>query len=423
MSGGLLQLVAQGAQDAYLTTQPSITFWKSVYRRHTNHAVESVENTFSGTADFGKKVIANIARNGDLVSNMYLQVTLPSVAEANSSWVNAIGYAMIKSVEVEVGGQKIDKHYGEWLKIWSEVTSTAEKRAGLDEMIGQVSALTNTMEAETVGADIDSTSAPWGTLAAASNAAQTLYIPLAFWFCNGNPGSALPMIALQYHEMRVSVEFRTLAELIRGDAALTGLSITDASLYVDYVFLDNEERTRFSQAAHEYLITQVQFLGDESIAANSPNQKIRLNLNHPVKAIYWVITRDDRATTAHAAGNQWFDFGDTGTADRVVNATITLNGHERFSTRPGSYFRLVQPYQHHTRVPTQQVYMYSFALNVESSQPSGSCNFSRIDNATLVLTLDDVTALGNQASKIKVFALNHNIFRITSGMGGIAYSN
>lgn len=422
MSGGLMQLVALGAQDVYLTSDPTITFWKSVYRRHTNHAVESVQNTFSGNPDFGKKITATISRNGDLVSNMYLEVTLPPIAQLGgfpASYVNNVGLALIRSVEIEIGGSRIDKTYGEFMHMTNQLSLPAEKKAGYDKMVGGYGIID-----ESDHAVVDSLNVTGGTY----------YIPLQFWFCNGNPGSALPLIALQYHEVRVSIELRKLSELVRFDTAThvgssvgpSDYSISDASLYVDYVFLDTDERTKFSQATHEYLITQTQFLGDESLAATTVNHKIRMNLNHPVKAVYWVITRDGAAVEDQDAGNRWFDFGGTSPkdvfagdanfhADRVVSATISLNGHERFSARKGSYFRLVQPFQHHTRIPDAQVFMYSFCLNCESAQPSGSCNFSRIDNSTLMLTVDAANALDGLASKIKIFGVNYNVLRILSG--------
>lgn len=421
MSGGLIQLIAVGAQDSYLTGSASITFWRSTYRRHTPHAVESVQNTFSGNADFGKKVTATISRNGDLISNMYLEVelpTLPGFTDASSnartvSYVNHVGLALIKSVEVEIGGQRIDRLTGEFMKIWNELSLADERKRGFDKMVGSF--------AEPAAADVDTLNITGGKY----------YIPIQFWFSNGNPGQALPIIALQYHETRVSFEFRDIMELIRIDPLTVGAfpsswvkpSITDASLFVDYVFLGQEERRKFASSSHEYLITQCQFLGDESIGAGQVNNKVRLNFNHPVKALYWVFTRDAKAARGEKDGNQWFDFGSNWTgASRVTTATLMLNGHERFSARAGSYFSTLQPYQHHTRVPDSQIFMYSFALAPQDLQPSGSMNFSRTDNATLMVNVN-ASALDSAAGKIKVYALSINVLRVLSGMAGLAYSN
>jgi hypothetical protein len=420
MSGGLIQLIAVGAQDSYLTGSASITFWRSTYRRHTPHAVESVQNTFSGNADFGKKVTATISRNGDLISNMYLEVELPVLptftdtagATRNVSYVNHVGLALIKSVEVEIGGQRIDRLTGEFMKIWNELSLADERKRGFDKMVGSYP--------EPLDADVEDLNRNGGKY----------YIPIQFWFSNGNPGQALPIIALQYHETRVSFEFRDIMELVRIPSDASGLiptswtrpNIRDASLFVDYVFLGQEERRKFASSSHEYLITQCQFLGDESIASGQVNNKVRLNFNHPVKALYWVFTRDTKATREEKSGNQWFDFGSNWSGNsRVTTATLMLNGHERFSARAGSYFSTLQPYQHHTRVPDSQIFMYSFALAPQDLQPSGSMNFSRTDNATLTVNVD--TTVMNAAGKIKVYALSINVLRVLSGMAGLAYSN
>lgn len=406
MAGGLMQLVAYGAQDVYLSSNPQITMFKVVYRRHTNFAIESIENTFNGQADFGKRVTATISRNGDLVTRVYLQVDIPTVAKtggAGFAWTRYLGHVLIKEVEVQIGGQRIDKHYGDWLTIWSELTLPEEKRVGYFNMIGEVSTLTTP---------------------AANVPGQTLYIPLQFWF-NRNPGLALPLIALQYHEVKIEILFRPLADLW---TAADGLSpdatpqLGAASLWIDYIYLDTDERRRFAQVSHEYLIEQLQFTGDESI--NNTNVKLRLNFNHPTKELVWVSQLDshiDGATAPTTDGNQWANYTDAlGYAgnNTMVDAKLQLNGHDRFSTRASAYFNLVQPYQHHTRVPGNGIYVYSFGLKPEEHQPSGSVNFSRIDNATLLMTM-----ASNAAQKVRIYAINYNVLRVMSGMAGVAYSN
>ena len=550
MSGGLMQLVAYGAQDIYLTGNPQITFFKVVYRRHTNFAMEAVEQTFNGQADFGKRVTATIARNGDLISRIYLQVTLPAVTCPGSNsacfrWVNYIGHVLIKSVSIDIGGQQIDKQYGDWLTIWNELSQKPGLQVGYDNMVGNTVALTGT--------------------ALSKIEASTLYVPLQFWFCR-NVGLSLPLIALQYHEVRINMEFRnktecfvsclggtapTLAcgsDLEGNGSTLCVAALQSASLYIDYVYLDTDERRRFAQSSHEYLIEQLQFTGDESITGGTTNYKCKLNFNHPVKELIWVVQRDavispnynqwtnytddfdsdalwaswgtgapscqqslntnvEAGYMAHSfpyvrngpvlvgnggstdylyggftgiglnatgfsptpAGTAWtglsptrttpevealfhygvnfptgfgpttqasaVDFGNNwdaaGGADHalapynagrnpVVRAKLQLNGHDRFQERLGSYFNLVQPYQHHTNVPATGINVYSFALKPEEHQPSGSLNFSRIDSAVLQLALTDKASLG---SKIRVYAINYNVLRIMSGMGGLGYAN
>ena len=369
MGGGLMQLVAYGAQDIYLSGNPQITFFKVVYRRHTNFSCEAIDQTFNGSADFGKKVTCTISRNGDLISRVYVQVDLPAISDGTyGSWV---GHKLIKSVECEIGGQRIDKQYGDWLHLWNELSQTAGHWDGYRSMVS--------------GDDAD--------LSSDDGAARTLYIPLQFWFCT-NPGLALPLIALQYHEVKINVEFASFADCATG----TPVSFNSATLYVDYIYLDTDERRRFAQVTHEYLITQTQFTGDEKAQS-----KIKLNFNHPVKELIWVEQAPGAAVGEYTTS--------------YTEAHLQLNGHDRTSARKPSYYQLVQPYQHHERVPAGDISVYSFALKPEEHQPSGTCNMSRIDNATLNLKGVDTD------NTVKVFAVSYNVLRVMSGMGGLAYSN
>jgi hypothetical protein len=360
MGGGLMQLVAYGAQDIYLTGNPQITFFKVVYRRHTNFSMESIDQTFNGAVGFDRKVSCTISRNGDLIHRMYLKLKLTPGSGSALTLTTGAAHDIVKSVEIEIGGQRIDKHYGEWLDIWNELTQTQ----GHADAYGLMTSITTT----TVGKS------------------DTMYLPLQFWFCR-NPGLALPLIALQYHEVKVNVEF--------GPAAANANSL-DATLMVDYIYLDTDERRRFAQVSHEYLIEQLQFTGSESLS-----NKVKLNFNHPVKELVWVEDSYNSAPT-------------------YTLASLQLNGHERFSARDSTYFTKVQPYQHHEQVPSKAgISVYSFALKPEEHQPSGTCNMSRIDNATLSFDFD-----GSIANKtISVYAVNYNVLRIMSGMGGLAYSN
>lgn len=381
MGGGLMQLVAYGAQDVYLTGNPQITFFKVVYRRHTNFACESIEQTFNGSVSFGRKVTATISRNGDLITNCWVEANMPETT--GGAYVNSVGHALLKSVELEIGGQRIDKHYADWLEIWSELTLPEEKRAGYKHMTAKADTTVLTFTG------------------------GKLYVPLVFFF-NRNPGLALPLIALQYHEVKINIEFEEKSKLLGSGASIT--DELEASLYVDYVYLDTDERRRFAQVSHEMLIEQLQFTGDESISTGS--NKIRLNFNHPVKELLWVVKDPSQADDP-------FSYTDENGVEPIRRAKLQLNGHDRFSERDGSYFRLVQPYQHHTRVPSKHVYSYSFALKPEEHQPSGTCNFSRIDNATLNLDCNTLDA----DAVLKVYAVSYNVLRVMSGMGGLNFSN
>ena len=475
MGGGLLQLVAYGAQDVYLTGNPQITFFKVVYRRHTNFAVEAIQQTFSGTPGYGNTVTCQISRNGDLINRVYLQVLLPKLdgisftpaisAFAGPRYVNYIGLRLIKSVTIEIGGQQIDKHYSDWLYIWNELSLPLGKRYAYDTM---------------VGADKDLT---W-----AKN--TNLYIPLEFWFCR-NVGLALPLIALQYHEVKINIQFENKDKCFinlkesntstddPNDETIDNItnksslpSITEASLWVDYIFLDTDERRRFAQLSHEYLIEQLQFTGTETLiapatASGVTNNRIKLNFNHPCKELVWVakpanylkkstwynytdsdvMDRSAYALTSSAAlynlntatSNTFFStsnfmigsrqLGNNIASSPFKDAILQLNGNDRFSVREATYFTYVQPYQHHTNIPSNAgIHVYSFALKPEDHQPSGTLNMSRIDTATLMV---NVGATKNAAGStnwttyegINIYAVNYNVLRILSGMGGLAYSN
>ena len=546
MGGGLMQLVAYGAQDVYLTGNPQITFWKVNYRRHSNFAMESIEQTFNGQADFGRRVTCTISRNGDLAYRTYLQVTLPEISQgfANNGtagvyarWLDFPGEQLISQVEVEIGGQRIDRQYGDWMHIWNQLTLTSEQQRGYYKMVGNTTQLTFITDPSFSSIDGPCDSNAPRQVCAPRNALPetTLYIPLQFWYCR-NPGLALPLIALQYHEVKINLDIRPIDECLWAVSSLScsgngnnGVKVTQAynqslvaaSLYVDYVFLDTDERRRFAQNPHEYLIEQLQFTGDESVGSSS--NKIKLNFNHPCKELIWVVQPDqnvdycsaldcqsllfrtlgaqpfnytdavdalpnaihafggpegvasggaggvnnafiDASGLFHDAGgvdvsgpaNNWWNvpvnydaphlgfaaIANSGVSDAgtfvlaetsldmhcwgenpVVTAKLQLNGQDRFSEREGTYFDLVQPFQHHTRNPDTGINVYSFALRPEEHQPSGSCNFSRIDNATLQLVLSNATVEGTKTAKVRVYAVNYNVLRIMSGMGGLAYSN
>ena len=284
MAGGLMQLVAYGAQDVYLTGNPQITFFKVVYRRHTNFSMEAIEHTLNGNPNFGRKSTVTITRNGDLITQIYLMVRLDQVrpsAEcgAKFAWVRRVGNALINSVEVEIGGSKIDKQYGVWLNIWYELAREGhDKERGYAKMVGDVPELT----------EYNSLPKP----------EYLLYVPLKFWF-NRHVGLALPLIALQYHEVRLHFEFTALEHLVvANDEFLAnnfkGLAMKDASILVNYIYLDSEERRRFAQVGHEYLIEQLQFTGEESV--QTPTGKYKLDFNHPTKELIWAVKNGNYTT-------------------------------------------------------------------------------------------------------------------------------
>lgn len=541
MGGGLMQLVAYGAQDIYITGNPQITFFKVVYRRHTNFAIETVEQSFVGTIGFGNKVTAKISRSGDLITKMYVRITLNSVdpTSTNSSfaWVRRLGHAIINRVDVEIGGTRIDKQYGTWLDVWYELARQGDHERGYARLIGDVPALT--------------------TYDTSIKEAYTLYVPLVFWF-NKFVGLAVPLIALQYQDTNIHVYFETVNNLIISDCrfSTTSVSLQDASILVNYVYLDTDERRRFALVGHEYLIEQIQFNGVEQLLALETTYI--LNFNHPTKELIWAnrngmynigqtfvyYTNSDYWSTIDAAsiiingsiscginpessvGGSWIEvppntivtvgtfnvnnkttgipifvnptsltigsYGITnkinadvivnvdaqgncviqsenivttltvrdlsypvsmmtdtrynvcdpkvnifsnygllidGTGNPVAYALLQFNGQDRFDQREGIYFNYIQPEQHHTNTPKDGVNCYSFGLYPEQHQPSGTANLSRIDTSTLFLTFADSTFADgtpalpflNDNNQLYIFALNYNIFRIYSGLSGLAY--
>jgi len=400
MGGGLMQLVAYGAQDIYLTGNPQITFFKVVYRRHTNFSMEAIEQTWNGSSAADGRCTATISRNGDLVHSMYLEVE-GTTTSTDAGEIDNIGAKGVTSIEIEIGGQKIDKHTGLWLETWAELTQP--NSAGT---VGTLGANTGTLFQNMSG---------MGGSAWAVNTTP-IHVPLQFWFCR-NPGLALPLIALQYHEVKVILEhqFKSLFS-----------TLTNNKLWCDYIYLDTDERRRFAQVSHEYLIEQLQY---QSLSGGDNAGSSDLNFNHPVKELIWV---DDSAGFVNGGSN--LAAGDAkGTLTAIATSgaatyQLKLNGHDRFSARDVSYFTRVQVNKHHSgcgginssSVLTggafiDAIAVYSFALKPEEHQPSGTCNFSRIDNAQLVAT-------GTQVADT-IFAVNYNVLRIMSGMGGLAYSN
>ncbi len=498
MGGGLMQLVAYGSQDVYLTGDPQITFWKIVYRRYTNFAVESIRQTFNknDSTYFGLNADCIVSRTGDLVHKchieMVFQLTKPHINnnshlfgvpnstpstnryiiplyENTDDWYKAsqlerqLGYSFVSNcadtganignsfnsdlnfwgditnnfidkamilnndassqnrndfkeardafedefnryfyaikpdvcynvidyIEFDVGGQTIDKHTGKWLKCWKELTTKEEHKDGMKNMTGA----NKTIYLRDFKGDTD-------------NKKHIMYLPLEFFFCQ-SAGLALPLIALQYHESKIRVGFNkseniALPKLSSGE--WSGHITFTPNIYIDYIFLDTDERRKMAQTNHQFLITQLEY-DIQEIPTGTKNFK--LNFNHPIKELIWYVEN---------SLDQILSLND----DNKIN--LVLNGQDRFSKRHSNYFLYMQNYQYHTRIPSKKIYTYSFSLNPEDPiQPNGSCNFSRIDFAQL--EFDKNLVDDGSDCNLCVFAPNWNIFRVMSGMGGLAYSN
>ena len=443
MGGGLMQLVAYGAQDIYLTGNPQITFFKVVYRRHTNFSIEAIQQVFNQNSENintgGRKSLL-ISRNGDLVYKIWLECKLScttqlfdnSAAKTYVNWTNNTGHALIEECSIKIGGQQIDKQTSRWLDIWNELTDHEESEwLGLNKHAAK-----NTYLKSHSSLPLPET-----------GSSLKLYIPLQFWF-NRNVGLALPLIALQYHEVELDIKFREISALINSDYTGTNIS-TDSEhssinvkAYADYIYLDTDERRRFAQVSHEYLIEQLQYKEGEK-----STKSYKLVFNHPIKEIIWVMPQEEfgikydssntgkviDATLTSDHRNDYFNYSSKTDSSVFIEyisgqksyegfgkGSIKLNGHTRFKERDASYFRICQPQQAGHKIPTKHIYMYSFALNPEEHQPSGTCNFSRLDNA--YLSFDSLNHSTDKQT-INVYAVNYNVLRIMSGMGGLAYSN
>jgi hypothetical protein len=395
--------------------------------------MEPFRINFTGQPSWGTKQTAIVGRHADLLYSTYVEVQLPSnnVDGTDVSWNNdqdRLGYNLIKYAELDVGGQIIDRQYGEWMFLWDCLSSDYAQAVKLSRMVG----MTN-IYGDSFGAGARAYDNTVGCSGANGRPSlpNTLYIPLFFFFTR-NPGMALPLIALQYHEVKINVLWndpKFIAGNFNNASSLPPPS--SAALYIDYIYLDTEERRRMSQQSHEYLIEQTQYNEDKGIS--SVNNRIDLTFNHPVKELVWVV--QPHAYTdckVPGAGTRLRPF--TYNDPAVYEQWLQINGQDRLDRRYGDYFNKVQPYQHHTgsfasqniQTPQPGAYMYSFALKPEEHQPSGTCNFSRIDTATIVMTIDGSQTVNQDADAtwdVRVYAVNYNILRVMSGMGGLAYSN
>lgn len=392
-----MDLVAVGAQDLFLTSKPTITFFQSVYKRATPFAMETMEQVVNGTVSANGRVSVTIARNGDLIGPMYIEAQTKAGAK-NKPWV---AENLVKSIELTIGGQRIDRHYAQWFRLYSELHMNDEKKA-------------NYAKLTTTSAD-----------------AGKVILPLQFFF-NRNPGQYLALVALQYHEVRLDIDLGSHF----GDSDY--FSTSGFKVWGTYIFLDTEERQRYAKNQHEILMEQVQHTGADTVA--SGGDTVRLSFNHPVKELAWCFT----AGTANDTADVSVDFeaavvkGDTGLAPHhagtvalsaaadetsagILNTMkLMLNGQDRAKEQDAKYFNQLMPYLYYEGTPTAGVYAYPFALRPgDSIQPSGSCNFSRIDNAQVQFS----SLKDSHFTTLQMFAVNWNVLRISSGLGGLAFSN
>ena len=440
-SGAQAQVAIKGAQDVYLVSPTDVTFWKTTYARHTNFAIGEIEMQFNNAAGFGRqRFTCRVSRSGDLLYGMYVAVNLPRIVYppdplnpgqflyynpgggSYANWTNAIGHAMIQQVSVSIGSHEFDSQYGEFLEMWEALTAPSDRL--LSQMTGRYASQVACAEASLMD--------------------QTLYIPLRFWF-NRFTEQALPLVALYWHDCDVTFTTRAVSQLYQatGDAAANlqvgGTSATkvvvpdnptDMHLLSNLVYLDRPERAAFANSKSEYIIDQTQFLGSESIATTASTVSHSIRFNHPVNEIIWAIRRNSAT-----AANNWFDFWGEDAAgipatgiktDPFRTASLMVNNHERTPELPAMYYRQVQPYQSHSRIPPADrcVYCYSFSLRPEELMDTGSINMSRLDSANLRITYNGSSDVMHPPvnAALFVFARNKNVVKMSTGMSGLKYA-
>lgn len=565
MVGGLLQIVIYGAQDVYLTNNPQITFFKTVFRRHTNFSIEAFEYTVQDGPNFGTKNEVILHRNGDLITKMYIRIVVDSVnvpENANFAWIRRFGHAILNYVEITIEGVRIDRLVGTWLDIWYELARTGKHDRGYLKMIGDDPKLTTYNEI--------------------NKPEFTVFIPLKFWF-NKFIGLSIPMIGILYHRIIIKMEFNDAENVIVRNSNFTFANINelqflDVTLIIDFIFLDDDERRRFAQIGHEYLIEQVQFTGEESIDAMV--RETDLHFNHPCKEMVWAIKNGNytsgKAFLCYTNNDDWrivlescagdilqnsillldapqFDIDEQGnqiivepgddppvdlggnstweefqpgsnndtTSNGKINATnnsitktlwintsslligtynlfdkisstitvssddtimisdlattltvrdisipvemmtdtrvdsddvfinifsnyglfidgkhnpieyslLKFNEVNRFDKRGGNFFNYLQPELHHSNTPKDGVNVYSFCINPEVHQPTGSANFSTVDEIIFTIWINDKTKTDNlpdlniinEDSRLYIFALSYNVLKISNGLAGLSY--
>lgn len=470
MPGGLMQLSFVGAQDVYLKSNPQITFFKRAFKSHSNFSLDHLTVDFNRGDAFvyqSTTLRAKIPRHADLIGQVYLVIELPEIMSDNVSsfrWVEDLGAKLVDNYSVSVGGSTVDKRYGEFAHVMSRLSMDRGKREAFDRMTGnvpqlyapdQVALAQNNLTVPPLRyrvANAYPVAVPYDPLDPTtyrpSIESRTLYVPLDFWFTQ-DPGSALPLVALQYSEVEIQVELRPWIELYkvfynrdgRVDHYAPDLSIARhhlftfvsnarrrymasptvldcrARLEVTYVTLDDMERSFFANKNHDYLIDQVTRI--ERPAIPTPNAVIDIVLQNPLKEIVFVFKRSDLGVR-----NDWFEFEDRVGESRVPilrSARLLFNGVDRTTDKPAEFFGTLQPYRHHSGTGKDGVYVYSFALHPEQFQPSGSVNASRINSMQMALdckTPDDES----YTFGLTVYAISHNFLRISSGLAGVVYS-
>lgn len=428
MPAATLQLLYTGLQDMFLTTDPEITFFKTVYKRHTNFSIDTIREHFDGDVDFDKTIRCKLSKYGDLLHKICVYVELskfhfqPTLNKCNNcrctcnkciqmkyddiiyGWANAIGHVLLETIDISIGGNIIDRHYGEWLEIWTELNQSQEKKYGYYEMIGKVD-----MHSYSVDTFTDK---------------MSLYIPLNFWFCR-KIGLSLPVMNIIYQDVEIIIKLAPLKKCYvtnKKNAPIPKAEIY-AELITDYIFLSLDERQRFYNESHVYLIDQLQ-LNTNNVDVNKLDIRIDLCFNNPVKDLVWLVQRQDVIGPpdgvwpddgSYPKGNDHFNFTPVriprhNRRESFHRAKLQLSGIDRTAVWPASHFRLLRPYYYNNRVPSNNIYVYPFGLPSTDDNPSGSCNMC--SDAKLCFRMNKIS----HQTSIRIYATTYQILLLSGGM-------
>ena len=464
---GLIQLIATGIQDSYLTGNPEISHFKYVYKRTSKFSIDSHKISYEGTIGFGKHLTFNLTGKGDLLKDIVLVVKLPQISKTHNwkyggwTWVNGIGFGLIKELWLEIGGQKIIKYDGMWLDLWSELFWNNYDYYEKYRLVGK-------------------TSADVGTISIQNFFDMELYIPLYFWFSK-EISAALPIIALQYHDVKLHIIFNdfdnvfcwggsataaTKAQLFSTEPSdknkfinreypwndtnfpadikwpnQTDTEILDCYLIADYILLDKCERKKVASNKHFYLVEQIQ---KQEFNIETETTSLSLNnINEPVKELIWVCQSKNYVKNKNQLFNYYYRNmyknipAWTGYKfDPIKKMNLVINGENKMKDLENKYYNSYLPWKYHESAPKNLINIYPFCINPNDLQPSGTINFSYINDFQIQLEYKDMVGTDKQQENatsglwpnvdtndllITVYAINYNLLEIDQGMGGIVF--
>ena len=458
-SGGRVQLAAIGAQDVYLTSNPQMSYFIKNYKRHTMFAMETAEAPFQQECLFGHRSRCNIPRIGDLVREIYLKIELPELNQGilktydsvtqefinintYPTYCDSIGHALIKQATLKIGGQTVEIINGDYLEIYSDMFIPKSQSFAIEQLVGR------TYERTGLGPASNVTYRTEQGFDAVGAFPRTFMVPLRFYQTQ-DPNLAIPLTSLTKQEVEVEILFEDVNKLIVNTQKLGGdenlrsyvdttlalgakpVTITNATLLVDYIFLSQDEADYFKSTEQSYLITQVQ--GLETQASKLENyetvpRQIKTTFVNPVKEFFMIIQSDKfrprDASTVDTTLTDYFMFRSTtvSSPDNLKSLELLFNGQPRIQSRIADsfYLRIAQPLQAHTKIPQRYIYNYSYSLDPENYQPTGQVNYSRIKDVYYNMYLNPAT---DSNRNIRIYAKSYNVLQITSGLAGLLFNS